>query len=187
MRLNNPHLSIQMLIKAFTAYMKVLWKYLEFYDTHNRAFEDFLSALYALTNACLTNQIIEPIILQRYLRAIAYNPWKSSPYYELVFSQTYGYNAESLVSFINSADLLLVQILTLLKHVSQKPTSLYRLCMVPIPVDVANYIGNSNDYMQVHVQHPYTAMSLDSYVPLLELQLKLCTQMGLVHFCENAH
>ena len=33
MTLNNHHLAIKMLTKSFTACMKVLWKYLEFYDT----------------------------------------------------------------------------------------------------------------------------------------------------------
>ena len=37
-----------MLTKAFMTYMKVLQKYLEFYDTYTRVSKEFLSALDAL-------------------------------------------------------------------------------------------------------------------------------------------
>ena len=43
-----------------------------------------------------------------------------------------------------------------------------------IPVDVDMYLSNSQEYMQGHVQYPYITMSLDSYVPLIEPQFKLC-------------
>ena len=59
--------------------------------------------------------------------------------------------------------------------------------MVPIPVGVDMYLGNSHEYIQVLVHYPYIAMPLDSYIPLTELHLKLCTQMAVLHYCENAH
>ena len=41
--------------------------------------------------------------------------------------------------------------------------------------------------MQAHAQYQYITILHDSYFPLTELLLKLCTYMGVVHFCENAH
>ena len=41
--------------------------------------------------------------------------------------------------------------------------------------------------MQVHVHYWHITMSLTLYIPCKELQLKLCTQMGVVHYCENVH
>ena len=65
--------------------------------------------------------------------------------------------------------------------------SLYSICMVPVPVDIDTYLGNSCEYMQMHVQYPYIAVLLDSYFPLMGLWLELCTQIGVVYYCENMH
>ena len=56
---------------------------------------------------------------------------------------------------------------------------------VSVPKDVDTFLGNSNEYTQVHVQYPYMTMSPDSYIPIIELQLKLCTHIGIVYYCEN--
>ena len=44
--------------------------------------------------------------------------------------------------------------------------------MVPIPVDADTYLCNMLEYTQVQVQYPYVAMTLDSYLPLMEKQFK---------------
>ena len=82
----------------------------------------------------------------------------------------------------NSADQLLVQIPILLNHVSWKAMPLYSLGTVPVPVDTDIYFGNSHEYVQVHVQYPDITMSIDLYVLLMEIQLKLCTQMEVVKY-----
>ena len=71
MKLNNHHLSLKILTRAFPAYKKVVRTYVGFYATYIRAFEDFLSAMDALSNAFLTHQIIDPPTLDRYLRVIS--------------------------------------------------------------------------------------------------------------------
>ena len=125
--------------------------------------------------------------LERYLRALTYDLQKSLSSYELVFRHTYSYYADPLVSFSDPADQLLVQTPILLKHVLQEPLSLYSICTVLIPVDPNMYLGNSHEYSQVHVQHPYIAMPHVSYVPLTKPQFNLCTHMGVVYYCKNAH
>ena len=69
------------------------------------------------------------------------------------------------IGFFTSTEQLLVQIPILLKHVSQVPTSLHSICMIPVPVDTDTYLGHSNKYNQVHFQYTYIAMSPDSYIP----------------------
>ena len=89
-----------------------------------------------------------------------------------------------MVSLTNSTDQLQAQMLILLKHVSQKLMSLYSIHTVPVPVDMDKYLGYSREYTQGHVQYLYIAMSFDLYLPLTKPQLKLFTQMGVVHYCE---
>ena len=88
-----------------------------------------------------------------------------------------------MVCITNSTDQLLIS----LKHVSQKLISLYIICIVHISVYADMYLEKSHDDMYVHVQYPYIAVVLDWYVPLMELQLKLCIHSGVAYDCENAH
>ena len=46
--------------------------------------------------------------------------------------------------------------------------SLCSILIMPVPIDVDNYLGISNEYTQVHVQCPYIVLSPDSYIPLTE-------------------
>ena len=82
-----------------------------FYDRYPNAFEDFLSALDALSNVRLRHQIIDPVTFERYLRIISYDLKKTSLNYDLVFSHRYSYCAEPVDSFTISTDCLLDQIL----------------------------------------------------------------------------
>ena len=70
-----------------------------------------------LSYAQLTNQIIDPLTLDRYLRALAYDLKTLSLNCELVFRHTYSYYLEPLFFLIDSANQFLVQILILLKNV----------------------------------------------------------------------
>ena len=132
---------------------------MRFCNTYTNAIEDFLLTPDALLNARLTCEVTDLVTLERYLRAIAYYLWKTSPNYELVFSHTYSYYAEPLVSFTNSTDQLLVQIVILLTHVSHKLMSLISIQSVPVPVDTDMYIGNSHKNIQLHVQPNEASLS----------------------------
>ena len=115
--LNHYHLKNNMPAKAFTVNTNVVRKYVEFNDTYTRAFQDFLSALDALSNAWLTHQVTALVAMERYLRAITYDLHKSSPNYKQVFRHKYSYYTGPLVSFANHAKHLLVKILILIRHI----------------------------------------------------------------------
>ena len=63
----------------------------------------------------------------------------------------------------------------LLKHVLQVPVLVFNIEVVLIPVDIDIYVGNSKEYIKVHVQYPYIVTIPVLYHPLMEPQLKLCT------------
>ena len=56
-----------------------------------------------------------------------------------------------------------------------------------MPIVKDTYLGNNKEYIQVHVEYTYKEMSSDSYMPSMELQLKLCIHIGIVYYCENAN
>ena len=102
------------------------------------------------------------------------------------FSGIYSYYTEPIVSFTNSSNHLLVQLLILPKHISQKNVSLYNICTVPIPADMELYLGNIHEYTQMHIPYQYITMSLDSFLSLMKPQLKLLMHVGEVYYCKNA-
>jgi hypothetical protein len=185
--LNNHHLAIKMLDMSFTMYTKTGRKYIDFYSHYERSFEDFLSSLDVLANGRLTHRILDPPTLARYLRTIENDLARWAPYFELVFQNLFEYYAEPLISFTNSADQLLVQIPILLKHKTQLPMSLYSVETVPVPLDALTHQGKNHDYTLVDTVYPYVAMAPNTYVPLTNHQLQLCTLMGHTYLCETAH
>ena len=65
--------------------------------------------------------------------------------------------------------------------------SLYNTCTFHLRVDLGMNKGNSHEYIHTHVKYTYNTMSLDSYVPFMELQFKLYKQRRVVNYYENAY
>ena len=82
---------------------------------------------------------------------------------------------------------LLVHISILLKYVLQVPMLLYSMQIVSIPVTVDMYLRNRKELTQVHVQHPYIAMSADLYILLALPEINPCSHDRIVYYCEKTH
>ena len=106
---NNEYFAIKIHTRAFVASTNIPRKYVGYYDTCSRVFKDFFSRK-CIIKTRLSHKIIDTLTLVRYHSgAINYDLQNTSPNYQLVFQHKYNYYAESLVSFTNSADKLLVQ------------------------------------------------------------------------------
>ena len=161
--------------KQFTAYSKILSNYWNFMTHTLIPLKNFSTGCFYIR--CKTDtQHIDPIRVVGYLRVIAYDLKKMSPNHELVLSHTYSYctatglipkfwrpTAYSDTNFIKACP---TKANVTLSHTYSSSNS-----------NVDTYKWNGHEYTQVHVQYPYTAMSPDPYVPLTELQLKLCMQL----------
>ena len=82
---------------------------------------------------------MDPKILSRYLEAITDDMEDTMPDYEPVFTDQYYGN--SLASFTNTIDNLILQLPILIKLKVQVPMSLYSVDTVPIPLDAEMYTG----------------------------------------------
>ena len=82
-----------------------------------------------------------PKILSRYLEAIADDMEDMAPDYKPVFTDVYQYYGNSLASFTNTIDDLILQLPILIKLKVQVPMSLYSVDTVPIPLDAETYTG----------------------------------------------
>ena len=61
--------------------------------------------------------------------------------YELVLTDVYQYHGNSLASFTNTIDDLILQLPILIKLKVQVPMSLYSMDTVPVPLDAETYTG----------------------------------------------
>ena len=65
----------------------------------------------------------------------------TAPDYEPVFADIYQYYGNSLASFTNTVDDLILQLPILIKLKVQVPMSLYSVDTAPVPLDAGTYTG----------------------------------------------
>ena len=82
---------------------------------------------------------MDPKFLARYLEAIAEDMEDTAPDYEPVFTDVYQYYGNSLVSFTNTIDDLILKLPILIRLKVQVPMSLYSVDTVPVPLDAETY------------------------------------------------
>ena len=108
---------------------------------YQSALDDTLIGIESLSLGYLTYCILDPKTLFRYLEAAAHNMEDTASDYEPVFTDVYQYYGNSLVSFTNMIDDLLLQLPILIKLKVQVPMSLYSVETAPMPLVAETYTG----------------------------------------------
>ena len=119
-----------------------------------------------LNSGYLTHRILDPQILSKYLEMIKDDLEDTAPEYEPVFTSVYQYYGNSLASFTNTTDDLLLQLPILIKLKVQVPMSLFSIETVPVPLDAEIYIGDKRET-------EYIALTDNNYVLLTQAQISL--------------
>ena len=135
----------------------------------------------------LTHHILDPKILAKYLKAVKYDLEETAPEFEPVFTNVYQYYGNSLISFTNTIDDLLLQLPILVKLKVQVPMSLFSIKTAPVPLDAETYIGEKREYTQIIPETESIALTENNYIPLTQAQISLCTKIGYMYYCEYAH
>ena len=135
----------------------------------------------------MTHHILDPQVLTKYLEIIEDDLEETAPEYEPVFISVYQYYGNSLASFTNTIDDLLLQLPILIKLKMQVPMSLFSIETVPVPLDAETYIGDKREYTQIIPETEYIALTDNNYVPLTQAQISLCAKIGYMYYCEYAH
>ena len=84
------------------------------YIRYESVLDNTLIGIEHLNSGDLTHHILEPRILARYLEAVEDDLEETAPAFEPVFTNVYQYYGNSLISFTNIIDDLLLQLLILL-------------------------------------------------------------------------
>ena len=97
----------------------------------------------------MTHCILDPQVLTRYLEIIEDDLEETVPEYEPVFTSVFQFYGNSLVSFTNTIDDLLLQLPILIKLKVQVTMSLFSIETAPVPLDAETYIRDKREYTQI--------------------------------------
>ena len=136
------HLALLMFKDYITIPVGTLQRIHRQYIRYKLALDDTLIGIENenLNSGYLTHLILDPKILAKYLEAVEDDLEETAPEFELVFTSVYQYYSNSLISFTNTIDDLLLQLPILIKLNVQVPMSLFSIKTVPVPLDAETYI-----------------------------------------------
>ena len=97
--------------------------------------DDTLIGIGNLNSGYFTHHILDLQVLSKYLETIEDDLEDTALEYEPVFTSVYQYYGNSLASFTNTIDDLLLQLPILIKLKVQIPMSLFSIETVPVPLD----------------------------------------------------
>ena len=157
------------------------------YVRYESALDDTLIEIKHLNSGYLMHRILDPRILARYLEVIEDDLEETAPEFELVFTNVYQYYGNSLISFTNTINDLLLQLPILIKLKVQVPMSLFSIEMAPVPLDAETYLGEKREYTQIIPETELIALTENNYMPLMQAQILLCAKIGYMFYCEYAH
>ena len=157
------------------------------YIRYESALDDTLIGIENLNSGYLTHRILDPQVLTKYLEMIEDDLEDTAPEYEPVFTSVYQYYGNSLASFTNNIDDLLLQLPVLIKLKVQVPMSLFSIETVTVPLDAETNIRDKREYTQIILETEYIALTDNNYVPLTQAQISLCAKIGYMYYCEYVH
>ena len=157
------------------------------YVRYESALDDTLIGIEHLNSGYLMHRILDPMILTKYLEAIKDDLEETAPEFELVFTNVYQYYGNSLISFTNTINDLLLQLPILIKLKVQVPMSLFSIKTAPVPLDAETYLGEKGEYTQIIPETELIALTENNYIPLMQAQILLCAKIGYMYYCEYAH
>ena len=149
--------------------------------------DDTLIGIENLNSGYLTHHILDPQVLSKYLETIKDDLQDTALEYAPVFTSVYQHYGNSLASFTNTIDDLLLQLPILIKLRVKVPVSLFSIETVPVPLDAETYSGEKGEYTQIIQETEYIALTDNNYIPLTQAQISLCVKVGYTYYCEYAH
>ena len=180
------HLALLMFKDYITILVGTLQRIHRQYMRYKLALDNTLIGIENLNSGYLTHHILNPKILAKYLEAVEDNFEETAPEFEPVFTSVYQYYGNSLISFTNTIDDLLLQLPILIKLKVQVPMSLFSIKTAPVPLDAETYIGEKREYTQIIPETELIALTENNYIPLTQAQISLCAKIGYMYTCMSA-
>ena len=182
------HFTLLLFKNYLTIQVGSLWRIHRQYIRYESVLDDSLIGIENLNSGYLTHRILDPQVLNKYLETIEDDLEDTAPEYEPVFTSVYQYYGNSLASFTNTIDDLLLQLPNLIKLKVQIPMSLFSIETVPVPLGAETYLGEKREYTQIIPETEYIGLTdNNNYVLLTQVQISLCAKIVYTYYCEYAH
>ena len=181
------HLALLMFKDYITILVGTLQRIHRQYIRYESALDETLIGIENLNSGYLTHRILDSKILGKYLEAVEDDLEETAPEFEPVLTSVYQYYGNSLISFTNTIDDLLLQLPILIKLKVQVPMSLFSIETAPVPLDAETYLGEKREYTQIIQETELIALTKNNYIPLTQAQISLCAKIGYMYYCEYAH
>ena len=181
------HFALLLFKNYLTIQVSTLQRIYRQYIRYKFVLDDTLIGTENLNSGYLTPHILDPQVLTKYLEIIEDDLEDTAPEYEPVFTSVYQYYGNSLASFTNTIDDLLLQLPILIKLKVHVPMLLFSIETVPVPLDAETYIGDKREYTQIIPETEYIALTENNYVPLTQAQISLCAKIGYMYYYEYKH
>ena len=178
------HLALLMVKNYIMILVGTLQRIHRQYVRYESALDDTLIGIEHLNSGYLTHHILDPKILTKYLEVIEDDLEEIAPEFEPVLTNVYKYYGNSLITFTNIIDNLLLQLPILIKLKVQVPMSLFSIKMAPVPLDAETYLGKKREYPQIIPESELIALTKNNYIPLMQAQISLCAKIGYMYYCE---
>ena len=149
------HFALLLLKDYLTIQIVTLMRIHRHYMRYESALDGTLIGIENLNSGYLTHCIFDPQVLTRYIGRIEDDLEDTVPEYEPVFTSVYQYYGNSLASFTNTINDLLLKLPILIKLKVQVPMSLFSIETVPVPLDAETYIGDKREYTQIIPETEY--------------------------------
>ena len=180
------HLALLIVKDYITILVGTLQRIHRQYVRYESALDDTIIGIEHFNSGYLTHRILDPKTLAQYLEAVEDDLEETAPAFEPVFTNVYQYYGNSLISFTNIIDDLLLQLPILIELKVQVPMSLFSIETAPVPLDAETYLGKKREYTQIIPETGLIALTENNYIPLTQAQISLCAKIYM-YYCEYAH
>ena len=137
-----------------------------------------------LAKGYLPTTLLTPRKLQGILAEVNKSLQHTNPDYTLVLDRLHLYYDMELVTFgIDKGMNLVIQFLVFIQPYTQKPSILYQLETVPVPILDTNTEAQS--YTHLKVKKPYLTLNSETYISLTNQELMSCKKIGNEFYCEE--
>ena len=159
-------------------------KYISLYKELVTQFKSYISAIRVLTKGYLPTTLITPSKLQEILDKVTKSLQQTNPDYALVLDRLHLYYDMHLITFgIDREMNLVIQFPVFIQPYIQKPLTLYQL--VTVPVSILDTNTDARSYTHLHVNKPYIALNSETYISLMQQELRSCKKIGDEFYCEE--
>ena len=147
--------------------------------------EHFVQGLDMLSTGRLSQTLIHPRRLLTLLRKVVRDVTMKNSQFIPLYTELYHYYETHSVSFTNTDEFLIIQILIFFINNKQAPMDLYKLHTVHVPLDKDTYDGKESKYTRLDLKQNHLAISKEEYIDLTQHQLNSCLKLHTDYLCPN--